>query len=159
MADRNASRAALAQTRHVITRVPASTAARPLVLGVVGPALAAASAAAGAAALPAYTILARAPEDAVSVAISQVLGTIELGVFFIGVGSLLRPEHRSLGTLTILLGSLAFIVFLGRVAGPEAIAIVAILLLLPLMTLWFGWVAFSGLRAESDLTLAAGGSR
>jgi hypothetical protein len=126
-----------------------------LVLGVVAPALAAASAAAGAPALPAYAIVARALEDAVFVAIWQVLGMIALGIFFIGVGRQLRPEHRSLGTLTILLGGLAFIVFVARIAGLDPVAIAAILVLLPLMTLWFGWLAFSALRAERpDLALA-----
>jgi hypothetical protein len=114
------------------------------------------NAAAGAPALPAYAIVAQALEDAVFVAIWQVLGMIALGIFFIGVGRQLRPEHRSLGTLTILLGGLAFIVFLARVAGLEPVAVMAILVLLPLMTLWFGWLAFSALRAERpDLALAA----
>jgi hypothetical protein len=119
-----------------------------VVLGVVAPALAVASATAGAAALPAYAIVARALEDAVFVAIWQTLGAVALCVFFIGVGRLLRPEHRSLGTFTTVTGGLAFVVFLARVAGLEPVAILAILVWLPLITLWFGWLAFSVLRAD-----------
>jgi len=127
-----------------------------LVLGAVGPALAAAAAAGGPGAVPAYSIVARALEDAIYVAIWQTFGAIALGIFYVGVGRLLRCEQRWLGTLTIFIGADAFVVAVARIAGLEPVAIVTIAIWLPLMTLWSGWLAFSVLReGRPDLALTA----
>lgn len=130
--------------------------AAALTLGVVGPALATANAAAAPAAAAAYAVAARALEDTVFVAIWQTFGAIALGVFFIGAGGLLRAEHRSLGALTMAIGADAFLVAGARVTGLEPVAIVTIVVWLPLMTIWFGWLALAALReGPSDLALAA----
>jgi len=117
-----------------------------LVLGAVGPGLAAAGDA----------VVARALADTVFVAIWQTFGAVAFGVFAIGIGRLLRPSHRSLGTLTIFMGADALLVAIARVAGLEPVAIVTIVIWLPLLSVWSAWLAASALREDlPDLALAA----
>ncbi|HSW94616.1 MAG TPA: hypothetical protein VLI88_00500 [Patescibacteria group bacterium] len=130
--------------------------AAALALGAVGPALAAANATAGPAAAPAYAVAARALEDTVFVAIWQTCGASALGIFFVGISRLIRPEHRSLGTLTLVIGGDAFLVAAARVTGLEPVAIVTVVVWLPLMTIWFGWLALAALReGRPELARAA----
>lgn len=123
-----------------------------LVLGVVGPTLAAAGPSAG----PATVIVARALEDAVLVAIWQIFGAIALGTFYLGLGRLLRPDHRRLGSFTMLLGVDAVLVAVARIVGLEPLVIVTVAIWLPLMTVWTAWLAASELRGDRpDLAFAA----
>ena len=127
-----------------------------LVLGAVGPALAIGAATAGPVAAATYSVVAKTLEDAVYVAIWQTFGAIALGIFYIGVGRLLRRERRWLGALTIFIGADALVVAVARVAGLEPVAIVTIAVWLPLLTFWSGWLAFSVLReGRPDLALTA----
>jgi len=120
--------------------------AAALVLGAVGPGLAGADDA----------VAARALADTVFVAIWQTFGAVAFGVFAIGIGRLLRPSHRSLGTLTIFMGADALLVAIARVAGLEPVAIVTIVIWLPLLSVWSAWLAASALREDlPDLALAA----
>jgi len=120
--------------------------AAALVLGAVGPGLAAAGDA----------VAARALAATVFVAIWQTFGAVAFGVFAIGIGRLLRPGHRSLGTLTIFMGADALLVAIARVAGLEPVAIVTIVIWLPLLSVWSAWLAASALREDlPDLALAA----
>lgn len=130
--------------------------AAALVLDTVGSALAAASAAAGPAAGPQYRVAATALEDAIVVAIWQTFGAVAFGVFALGIGRLLRAEQRWLGRLTLFIGGDALAVALARIAGLEAVAIVTIVVWLPLLTVWSGWLALAALREDrSERTLAA----
>jgi hypothetical protein len=54
------------------------------------------------------------------------------------------------------IGADAFLVAAARVTGLEPVAIVTIVVWLPLMTIWFGWLALAALReGPPDLALAA----
>ena len=117
-----------------------------LVLGAVGPALASGYATATASERPAYKIAAAALEDAVFVAIWQTFDALVLGFFYVGIGQLLRRERRWLGTFSMFIGIDAILAAVFRVIGLEPLAIAAIVVWLPLMTVWFLWLALVTLR-------------
>src|SRR5919197_5640836 len=71
----------------------------------------------------------------------NILGELLAGIWFLGVGLLLRSEQRLLGTLSIITGIAALLVFLGMSLGIEEIALLGLsvfLLLAPIWALWFG---------------------
>ena len=68
------------------------------------------------------------------------------GVWWLGMGELLRRERRGLGTLTLVLGAFALLNSVGEVFDIEAFDIAGLfvtLLLGPIWALWLGLIVLS----------------
>ena len=71
----------------------------------------------------------------------NILGELLVGIWFLGIGRLLRSERRLLGIVGIITGIAALLDSLGMILGIDAIALPGLsvfLLLAPIWTLWFG---------------------
>ena len=71
----------------------------------------------------------------------NILGELLIGIWFLGVGLLLRSDQRPLGVGSIIVGIAALLDFLGMIVGVDAIALPGLsvfLLLAPIWALWFG---------------------
>src|SRR5215212_7629014 len=71
----------------------------------------------------------------------NILGELLVGIWFFGVGLLLRSERRLLGILGMVVGLSAFLDSLGNIVGLESLALLGLsvyLLLTPIWALWMG---------------------
>ena len=71
----------------------------------------------------------------------NILGELLVGIWFFGVGLLLRSERRILSIASILVGISALIDSLGNILGIEGLALVGLsvyIILAPIWALWFG---------------------
>jgi hypothetical protein len=71
----------------------------------------------------------------------NILGELLAGIWFVGVGLLLRGERRPFSVVTIILGISALLDSLGFILGIEALALLGVaiyVLLAPFWTLWLG---------------------
>jgi len=69
-----------------------------------------------------------------------ILDTLLVGIWFLGIGLLLRGERRLFSIFSIILGISALLSSLGVILGIEAIALLGVIygLLAPIWTLWLG---------------------
>ena len=69
-----------------------------------------------------------------------ILDTLLVGIWFLGIGLLLRGERRLFSIFSIILGISALLSSLGVILGIEAIALLGVIygLLAPTWTLWLG---------------------
>ncbi len=69
-----------------------------------------------------------------------ILDTLLVGIWFLGIGLLLRGERRLFSIFSIILGILALLGWLGVILGIEAIALLGVIygLLAPVWALWLG---------------------
>ena len=71
----------------------------------------------------------------------NILGELLIGIWFLGVGLLLRSELRALGIVGMLTGVAALLDSLGTMLGMEGLALLGLsiyILLAPIWTLWIG---------------------
>jgi hypothetical protein len=71
----------------------------------------------------------------------NILGELLAGIWFVGVGLLLRGERRIFSIVTMILGISALLDSLGFILGIEALALLGVaiyVLLAPFWTLWLG---------------------
>lgn len=71
----------------------------------------------------------------------NILGELLAGLWFIGIGSLLRNERRILGIVGMIAGVSALLDSLGNILGIESLALVGLsiyIILAPIWALWFG---------------------
>jgi len=71
----------------------------------------------------------------------NILGELLAGIWFVGVGLLLRGERRLFSIFSIILGISALLDSLGFILGIEALALLGVaiyVLLAPFWTLWLG---------------------
>ena len=70
----------------------------------------------------------------------NILGGLLAGIWFVGVGLLLRDERRLFSIFSIILGISALLSSLGVILGIEAIALLGAIygLLAPIWALWLG---------------------
>ena len=70
-----------------------------------------------------------------------ILDTLLVGIWFLGIGLLLRSERRLFSIFSIILGSSALLDSLGMILSVEALALLGVaiyVLLAPIWTLWIG---------------------
>jgi len=69
-----------------------------------------------------------------------ILDTLLVGIWFLGIGLLLRGERRLFSIFSIILGISALLSSLGVILGIEAIALLGAIygLLAPIWALWLG---------------------
>ena len=69
-----------------------------------------------------------------------ILGALLAGIWFLGIGLLLRGERRIFSIFSIILGISALLSSLGTILGIEAIALLGVIygLLAPVWALWLG---------------------
>jgi hypothetical protein len=71
----------------------------------------------------------------------NILGELLVGIWFLGIGLLLRSERRVLSTITIIVGIPALVDSFGNIVGIESFALVGLsvyIILAPIWALWFG---------------------
>jgi hypothetical protein len=71
----------------------------------------------------------------------NILGELLIGIWFLGIGLLLRSELRALGIVGMLTGIAALLDSLGTILGMEGLALLGLsiyILLAPIWTLWIG---------------------
>ena len=71
----------------------------------------------------------------------NILGELLVGIWFLGIGLLLRSERRIIGIISMIVGVSALIDSLGNMVGMESLALVGLsvfIILAPIWTLWFG---------------------
>jgi hypothetical protein len=71
----------------------------------------------------------------------NILGELLVGIWFLGIGLLLRSERRVLSTITIIVGISALVDSFGNIVGIESFALVGLsvyIILAPIWALWFG---------------------
>ncbi len=71
----------------------------------------------------------------------NILGELLAGVWFLGIGLLLRSERRIIGIIGMIVGASALIDSLGNIVGMESLALVGLsvfIILAPIWMLWFG---------------------
>jgi len=71
----------------------------------------------------------------------NILGELLVGIWFLGIGLLLRTELRGPGIVGMLIGSAALLDSLGMMLGIEGLALLGLsiyLVLAPIWALWFG---------------------
>jgi hypothetical protein len=69
-----------------------------------------------------------------------ILDTLLVGIWFLGIGLLLRGERRLFSIFSIILGILALLGWLGAILSIEAIALLGVIygLFAPVWALWLG---------------------
>ena len=69
-----------------------------------------------------------------------ILDTLLVGIWFLGIGLLLRGERRLFSIFSIILGILALLAWLGVILSMEAIALLGVIygLFAPVWALWLG---------------------
>jgi hypothetical protein len=71
----------------------------------------------------------------------NILGEGLIGIWFIGIGSLLRSERRVFGIITMIVGASGLLDSLGNILGLESLALVGVstyIILAPIWALWLG---------------------
>ncbi len=71
----------------------------------------------------------------------NILGELLVGIWFLGVGWLLRSERRAFSIITIIVGISALVDSFGNILGIESLALVGLsvyIILAPIWALWFG---------------------
>jgi hypothetical protein len=71
----------------------------------------------------------------------NILGELLVGIWFLGIGLLLRSERRAFSIVSMILGASALIDSFGNIVGIESFALVGLsvyILLAPIWALWFG---------------------
>lgn len=74
------------------------------------------------------------------------------GIWWIGIGIAMKPERRSLGIVTVILGLFTLIAFAGEVAGLKIIALTGLMVYLFLAPVWAFCLGVSLVR-RSDIAL------
>jgi hypothetical protein len=75
------------------------------------------------------------------------------GIWWIGVGFVMKPERKVLGIVTIALGIFTLTTVVGEVFTLKYIALVGLMIYLLLAPIWAGWLGISLLRGK-DIQLA-----
>lgn len=71
----------------------------------------------------------------------NILGELLAGIWFLGIGLLLRSERPMLGIVSIIIACSALVDSLGNILGIERLALIGLslyILLAPIWALWFG---------------------
>jgi hypothetical protein len=71
----------------------------------------------------------------------NILGELLVGIWFFGIGLLLRSERRVFGIVTMIVGVSALVDSFGNIVGIESLALVGLsiyIILAPIWALWFG---------------------
>ena len=71
----------------------------------------------------------------------NILGELLVGIWFLGIGLLLRSERRVFSIVSIIVGISALVDSLGNIAGIGSLALVGLsvyIILAPIWALWFG---------------------
>jgi hypothetical protein len=71
----------------------------------------------------------------------NILGELLVGIWFLGIGLLLRSERRVLSIIAMIVGISALVDSLGNIVGMESLALVGLsiyIILVPIWMLWFG---------------------
>ena len=75
-----------------------------------------------------------------------MLDTLLVGIWFLGIGLLLRSERRLFSIFSIILGSSALLDSLGMILGIEAIALLGVSIFVSLAPVWTLWIGIDLLR-------------
>jgi hypothetical protein len=81
----------------------------------------------------------------------NILGELLAGIWFLGVGLLLRRERRIFGIVTMILGVSALLDSLGTSLGVEAIALTGLSVYLILVPIWGLWLGIDLMRNPVQL--------
>ena len=86
----------------------------------------------------------------------NILGVLLAGIWFLGIGLLLRSERQGIAILGMLTGLAALSDSIGNMLGIEGLAMFALLLFLLLLPVWLLWFGIDLLRkpVEIDRTAA-----
>jgi hypothetical protein len=76
----------------------------------------------------------------------NILGELLVGIWFLGVGGLLRSERRIFGMVTMAVGISALLDSLGTILGIEAVALLGLSVYLILTPIWALWLGIDLLR-------------
>ena len=76
----------------------------------------------------------------------NILGELLAGIWFLGIGLLLRSERRIFSIFSIILGSSALLDSLGMILGIEAIALLGVSIFVFLAPVWALWIGIDLLR-------------
>ena len=76
----------------------------------------------------------------------NILEALLAGVWFLGIGLLLRSERRLFSIFSIILGSSALLDSLGMILGIEAIALLGVSIFVFLAPVWTLWIGIDLLR-------------
>ena len=71
----------------------------------------------------------------------NILGELLIGIWFLGIGLLLRSERRALGLVAMIVGISGLLDSLGNMLGIDGLALLGLsvyIILAPIWTLWFG---------------------
>jgi uncharacterized protein DUF4386 len=71
----------------------------------------------------------------------NILGELLVGIWFLGIGLLLRSERHTPGIVSIIVGISALVDSIGNILGIEGLALVGLsiyIILAPIWVLWFG---------------------
>lgn len=105
-------------------------------------------------------IVFQAATDLVYGGMWNILEVILAGVWWLGIGLLLRHEQRALGMATVILGLSCLLDGFGNILGLASVAAIGLyiyLLLAPIWALWLGIVVARGVGANAEALIAADG--
>ena len=71
----------------------------------------------------------------------NILGELLIGIWFLGIGLLLRSERRAFGLVAMIVGISGLLDSLGNMLGIDGLALLGLsvyIILAPIWTLWFG---------------------
>jgi uncharacterized protein DUF4386 len=76
----------------------------------------------------------------------NILGELLIGIWFLGVGLVLRSERRALGIVGIVVGLAALLDSLGMILGIEGLAFLGLSVYIILAPIWALWIGIDLLR-------------
>jgi hypothetical protein len=81
----------------------------------------------------------------------NVLGELLVGIWFVGIGLLLRSQRRIFGVVSVILGISALLDSLGMILNVGAVASLALFIYLALAPIWALWLGIDLLRRPVQL--------
>jgi Domain of unknown function (DUF4386) len=84
----------------------------------------------------------------------NILGELLVGIWFLGIGLILRSERRALGIVAILIGISALVDSLGNILGIEGLALVGLSVYIILAPIWALWIGIELLRKPIQIQTA-----
>ena len=84
----------------------------------------------------------------------NILGGLLAGIWFLGVGLLLRSERRLFSFVTIILGISALLDSLGMILGIEVLALLGLSIYIILAPIWALWLGIDLLRKPVQIATA-----
>ena len=84
----------------------------------------------------------------------NILGVLLVGIWFFGIGLLLRSERRALGIVSIIVGISALLDSLGNILGVNGLMMLGLILYILLAPIWALWLGIDLLRKPIQLAAA-----